>query len=577
MNPKHIAIAVLPVLFAACAQQPVRLAEKPAPRPAAPVTAKPAEPKLPDVALSDDLLFEFLLAEIAGQRGNLGIATENYVDMAKNTRDPRIVMRALDIALYSGNTTDALEMARLLAAIEPASEKAKETLSALLAHSDNLDEARPNIEKLLARQNKETLAKSLMQLDSLFARQRDRKAVLSTIQDLAKPYLDLPEAHYAIAVAAWRAENGQLALQEVEKAASMRPDWETAALLKAQILEQADRKKVGPFLADFLKEHPKSQEVRLTYAKFLVSERKFTEAREEFSELKKIFPQNRDVAFAVGLLSMQLGDLDTAISDFKGLLGEGYKNPDLVRFYIGQGYELKKNRAEALKWYESVGNGPQYLPSRIRVAYILMKQEGAAKASRYLHGIRTANVQQKTFLILTEAQMLHDSKDYRGAYTVLQKGLRAFPDSPNLLYDQSMAAEKIGRIREAERNLKKLIRLQPDYAQAYNALGYTLVEHSTRYREALPLLQKALALSPDDPFILDSMGWLQYKMGNIPSSLDYLRRAYQGRKDPEIAAHLAEVLWSQGRHDDAEKLLRSSLKDHPDNEALIRSMRKLKP
>ncbi len=577
MNPKLIAIAVLPFLFAACAPQPVKEAQKPvAPKPAVKEAVK-AEPKLPDIALSDDLLFEFLLAEIAGQRGNLGIATESYVDMAKKTHDPRIVKRALDVSLFSGNANDALEMARLLAAIDPASEKAKETLSALLAHSENLEEARPNIEKLLSRQSGENLAKSLMQLDGLFAKQPDRQAVLSAVQDLTKPYLDQPEAHYAIAIAAWRAAQYGLALSEADKALSLHPGWEMAALLKAQILEQSDRKRVEPFLADFINQYPESQEVRLAYAKFLVAEKKFEAARKEFLELKKTFPQNRDVAFAVGLLSLQLGDLDAAIADLRDLLKLGYQSPDLVRYYIAQAFELKKNPSEAMKWYEKVEKAPQYLPAQTRIAYLLMQQEGMGKARRYLHSIQTSDPQQKMFLILAEAQMLHDSKDYRGAYAVLEKGLETFPDSPDLLYDEAMAAEKIGKIREAEASLKKLIKLQPDYAQAYNALGYTLVEHTTRYKEALLLLKKALALSPEDPFILDSMGWLQYKMGNMPSSIDYLKRAYKGRHDPEIAAHLVEVLWAQGRHEDAKDLLQSSLKEHPDNELLLKSKRKLAP
>ncbi len=577
MNPKHIAIAFLPILLAACAQHPVRPSAetKPVSKPveAKPAMVKPAEPKLPDVALSDDLLFEFLLGEIAGQRGDIGMATEAYVDMANKTRDPRIVKRALDISLYSGNNKDAMEMAKLLTTIDPESAKAKETLSALLAHSDNLEVARPNIEKLLSQQKGDNLAKSLMQLDSLFVRQADRKAVLSTVEGLTKPYLDLPEAHYAIAIAAFRAGEIRLALDEDEKAQSMRPDWETAALLKAQILEQTDKQALLPFLSDFLEKYPRSQEVRLAYAKVLVSEKKFEEAHKEFSELKKLFPKNPDVAFAVGLLSLQLGNFDEAISDFKDLLRIGYQNKDLVRFYIAQGYELKKSWNDAVKWYEAIGEGPQYLPARTRVAVILMQTQGISKARQYLHGIHTSNSKQKAFLVLAEAQLLHDSKDYRGAYSVLKKGVETYPDSPDLLYDESMAAEKMGKIREAERSLRKLIKLQPEYAQAYNALGYTLVEHTNRYKEALPLLQKALSLSPEDPFILDSMGWLQYKMGNIPSSLDFLERAYKGRKDPEIAAHLVEVLWAKGQHEDAEKLLKSSLKEHPDNDALLKSKR----
>ena len=568
MNSKLIAIAVLPLLFAACAGQPAK------PLPATKPAAVPAPPKLPDVALSDELLFEFLFGEIAGQRGNLGIATEAYVDMAKRTRDPRIVQRALDIALFSGNVTASLEMAKLLTEIDPNSIKAKQTLSALLAHSGSIDEARPNIEKLLAQQTGENLDKGLLQLNNLFARQSDRQAVLSAIQSVTKPYLDHPEAHYAISIAAWRAGQMELAQEEADKAASMRPGWEMAALLKMQILEQADKNRVQPFLKDFLAQYPKSQEVRLNYAKFLVSEKKYAEAREEFVELKKTFPENREVAFAVGLLSLQLGDVDSAISDFKKLLDQGYQNTDLVRYYLGQSYELKKNPVEAEKWYNAVEKGNQYLAAKVRVAVLMKEQGNLAGARSYLHNIPTSNEAEKVFIIQAEAQMLHDSGNYREAYAVLDRGLAKFPDSPNLLYDQAMAAEKLGKIRETEKSLNKLIRIQPDFAQAYNALGYTLVEHTTRYKEALPLLEKALNLSPQDPYTLDSMGWLQFKMGNVPSSIDYLKRAYAGRRDPEIAAHLAEVLWVQGKHEDAKKLLQSSLKENPGNEVLIKSLKK---
>ena len=568
MNSKLIAIAVLPLLFAACAGQPAK------PLPATKPAAVPAPPKLPDVALSDELLFEFLFGEIAGQRGNLGIATEAYVDMAKRTRDPRIVQRALDIALFSGNVTASLEMAKLLTEIDPNSIKAKQTLSALLAHSGSIDEARPNIEKLLAQQTGENLDKGLLQLNNLFTRQSDRQAVLSAIQSVTKPYLDHPEAHYAISIAAWRAGQMELAQEEADKAASMRPGWEMAALLKMQILEQADKNRVQPFLKDFLAQYPKSQEVRLNYAKFLVSEKKYAEAREEFDELKKTFPENREVAFAVGLLSLQLGDVDSAISDFKKLLDQGYQNTDLVRYYLGQSYELKKNPVEAEKWYNAVEKGNQYLAAKVRVAVLMKEQGNLAGARSYLHNIPTSNEAEKVFIIQAEAQMLHDSGNYREAYAVLDRGLAKFPDSPNLLYDQAMAAEKLGKIRETEKSLNKLIRIQPDFAQAYNALGYTLVEHTTRYKEALPLLEKALNLSPQDPYTLDSMGWLQFKMGNVPSSIDYLKRAYAGRRDPEIAAHLAEVLWVQGKHEDAKKLLQSSLKENPGNEVLIKSLKK---
>ena len=577
MNPGKLALALLPAVLAACAGQPVKPAQPPAAKPVEAPKPKAEGPKLPNVVLSEDLLFEFLVAEIAGQRGNIAVASETYVDMAKKTLDPRIAGRALDIALYSGNMKDALDMAELVSKLDPDSPKAKQALSALLIHSGNIDGAKPDIEKTLSRLDPESLSRSLLQLDALFSGQADKKAALQAVESLAKPYLDHPEAHYAIASSALRAGESQLALVEADKALALRPGWEMAALLHAQILESGSKESVEPYLTDFLKQYPKAQGVRLALAKFLVSERKYTEARREFETLGKLFPENQDVALAVALLSLQLGDTEGAISEFKALLDGGYRNPDLARYYLGQAEEAAKRGTEALKWYGSVGKGPQYLPARVNMARILMAKGDFSGAKRLLKETRTADAGQRLYLIQAEAQLLQEAGRRDAAYALLGRALEAHPDQPELLYDRAMAAERLGKIPEAEQNLKKLIRIQPGNAQAYNALGYTLVEHSTRYEEALPLLQKALELAPEDPYILDSMGWLQFRMGHSAPAIDYLKRAYAGRRDPEIAAHLVRALWAEGRHDEAKSLLDEALKDNPGNAALVRSRKDLMP
>jgi len=188
--------------------------------------------------------------------------------------------------------------------------------------------------------------------------------------------------------------------------------------------------------------------------------------------------------------------------------------------------------------------------------------------------VKTTTDEQKALLIQAEAQLLREAKDYQASYEVLNKALETHPDQPDLLYDSAMAAEKLDRIDVVETNLRKLITLKPDHAQAYNALGYTLADRTDRYKEAKQYIEKALTLSPDDPFILDSMGWVLYRMGNAKEGLDFLQRAYTKRPDPEIAAHIGEVLWARGQKQDAEKVWRDASKGSPDNELLQATMKR---
>jgi tetratricopeptide (TPR) repeat protein len=218
--------------------------------------------------------------------------------------------------------------------------------------------------------------------------------------------------------------------------------------------------------------------------------------------------------------------------------------------------------------------GKHYLAAQIRYAALLAKQGKLAEARTYLHGVKTDNAADRVKLIQAEAELLRDAKDYQGVYDLLGTALASQPDSPELLYDHAMAAERVNKLDVLETDLRRLIVLKPDYAHAYNALGYTLADRTNRLDEAVKLLEQALKLAPNDPFILDSMGWAQYRQGNIDASLSYLRRAYSLRPDPDIAAHLGEVLWQQGKRDDAHKLWQTSLDSNPQNAALLGVMQK---
>jgi tetratricopeptide (TPR) repeat protein len=227
-----------------------------------------------------------------------------------------------------------------------------------------------------------------------------------------------------------------------------------------------------------------------------------------------------------------------------------------------------------MKYYASVQAGEQFVPAQARYAFLLGRQNKLAEAREYLQNVRTASDEQRALLIQAEAQLLREAKNYQESYELLNRALEKQPDNVDLLYDSAMAAEKLDRIDVVETNLRKLITLKPDHAQAYNALGYTLADRTDRLKEAKGYIEKALKLSPDDPFILDSMGWVLYRLGDQKEALGYLQRAYSLRPDPEIAAHIGEVMWTRGQQQDAEKIWRDASRENPDNEMLQATMKR---
>ena len=528
---------------------------------------------LPDRSLDSDLLYKFLLAEIAGQRGNYQIAAQAYLEMAKTTRDPRIARRATEVALYGRYTDLAVEAAKLWLATEKDSAAARQTLAAIFVNSNDLQSAKPLLQQILAADG-DNIGQSLAQLHPLLAKHADKNAVLALVQELTKPYRGRPEAHLAVAEVSLDANKVDAALAEIREAMRLRPDWETGALFQAQVLNRESRAKALDYLKAFLAANPKAQEVRLGYARQLINDKKFPQARVEFQRLLDDNPQNGDIAVTVALLSVQMNDLDVAEVQLKRVLDMDYKDPDAVRFHLGQVNEERKRYDEAAKWYLSVEEGEQYVLAHARYAFMLAKQDKLAEARAHLRSLVPQNDAQRVQILQSEAQLLREAKDYKESFDILRKALDAQPDQPELLYDVALAAEKIDRIDIVEVNLRRLIVLKPDHAQAYNALGYTLADRTDRLTEARGYIEKALRLSPEDPFILDSMGWVEYRLGHVTQGLQYLERAFQQRPDPEIAAHLGEVLWAKGDKPGAEKVWRDALRDNPENDELQKVIKK---
>jgi Flp pilus assembly protein TadD len=539
----------------------------------APAPKPPAN--LPFLDLTAPMLYDFLLGEIAQQRGSPGFAAQTYLDLAKRTRDPRVARRAVELATAARMPELALEAARSWQDADPTSLQALQTVVVLLVTMKRVDDTEPYLAKLFATDST-AAANGFMQLGRLLSSSQDTAANLRVVTKLADRYPSMPQAHFAVAQAAAAANDEALALSEIRRAAALQPDWEIAAVYEAQLLQRRSPAEAGKRLAAYLESYPGSRDVRLSYARLLVLDKRYPEARREFEDIARRFDKDADATYAVGLLAFQSKEYAIAEASMKRVLELNYRDPNAARYTLGQIAEEQKDWPRAFEWYKTIPRGEYALPARVRGATAIAKQGRLDEARAYL---RSATVQegQQVQLLVAESQLLRDANLNKEAFDLLGGALAKTPDQPDLLYDQALTAEKIERFDVLESSLKRLIQIKPDHAHAYNALGYSYAERNIRLPEAKQLIETALGLSPQDFFIIDSMGWVLYRMGDLKGAAEQLRRAWGGRQDGEIGAHLGEVLWVLGERDEARRIWQEALKASPENETLQKTLKRFSP
>ncbi len=542
-----------------------------APQPVQPAVQAPEQTSvpevLPDIELTQDLLYEILLSEFAVQRGHMALALDESLDLAQRTRDPRLARRAAQLALESKDMKKSVEAVGLWHELDPGSSMATRMLSSLLLRGGMLEEARPYLVEVL-KGDGDNVGLTFLQLYPLTAPQQDKVATLKLMRDLAVPYPDVSEAHWVVAELARAAGDEKLALNEARLAHELKPAWNAPVSLEAELLSRTAPEQSLELMRGYLADYPAASEVRLQYARELLAQKQYQAARDEFQRLARENPDNVELAFAVALISLQLNDFPEAENQLKNTLVRDGKTQDDVAYFLGQLYEAKEDGAKALEYYRKVNAGEYLYAAQLRTVYLLSRENKLDEARQVLHQAVADNPEKRPELLVIEAQLLRDAKQPDAALEVLKHGLEKLPDDTGLLYEAAMQADQLGRFEESEKWLRHLIKVRPDFAHAYNALGYGLLERKVRIPEATELVEKALKLAPDDHAIMDSVGWAYYLGGNFDASVAMLRKAYSGTGDPEIAAHLGEALWARGDKDEAEKLMQDSLKAHPDSEPL---------
>lgn len=516
--------------------------------------------------MSADALYTLLVAELAGQRGEIDIALDNYMRLTRAIPDPQIAERAARVAAYAQRGPETMEAAERWVQLQPRNLEARQLLAGELLRAGRRDEALVQLDYILNSAAGEP-AERMWAVANLLSREQDKKAAVEVMETLIDQHGRTPESLFAYALLAIRAEQMDKAREAMDQVAELKPTNEGVAIAYIGVLQkQGETKAAIEWLESVLKKHPEQQNMRLIYARLLADDKQYDGAYREFKALEKQQPANADVKYALGLLELQRQNSRKARPYFEQLVKMG-EHADEGRFYLGQIAESEKDDALARKWFEEVKEGELRLESRLRVALMLARQGKAGEAQKYLQGITPESEAERIRLIRAEGEILADAGQLQAAMDVYDRALKDSYDS-ELLYTRAMLAEKMNRLEIVERDLRQLLERDPDNSQALNALGYTLADRTTRYEEAYALIKRALELAPNDFYILDSMGWVLFKQGKLDEALNYLGQARAQRDDPEVVAHMVEVLVAKGERNQARQLLAEALKSHPEDERL---------
>jgi len=523
---------------------------------------------LPPPSPRAELMYQVLAAELAGKRDQLDVALENYRKVAITTTDPKIAERAAMLALLMKDNAVALELARRWQALAPADDQARQALALALLRNGRVDEAADYLETVRRVAGNKDKQGGYATLASLLSQVDDKPAALRVMGRFRDRNPRSAHAQYYHGMLAAAAGDRDQALASLDRALLRDPKLVSAHLLRTRILlDRGDNEAALAGLAKAVAAIPRDRNLRMNYARLLVEAGQLDKARREFAILLDQNAKDTDSLYALGLLAAETRQFDLAEGYFLDLIKRNVRLADAY-FELGRIEEQRNDYAKAREWYERVKSEDRYPNAQLRMGVVLAKTGDTAAVNQHFDILRRNNPQNSINLYLAEAEALREAERYQDAFETLSRGLELHAGDKELLYARALVAERLDRLDLLERDLRAILAADPKNGQALNALGYTLADRTDRYQEALGYIERALAILPDDAAVLDSMGWVQYRLGNHGKALEYLRRAYQANPDAEIAAHLSEVLWVSGQREEARKIWRRSLAKNPDSRHL---------
>ncbi len=583
MTPMKVRAPLIAKAVASCLLLGVFQARAQAPAPAAEASAPV------NSALDAELMYQLLLGEFHVQGGDPGSGFSLILDAARKTNDARLYGRAVEIALRSRSGDSALQAARAWKGAQPTSREANRSLLQVLLLLNRVADTTDSLKSEIALTPLPERARVIAALVQSYARVTDKKLAASVFEQALADHLSAG----ATAGMAWSAvgrmrlaagdQNG--ALEAAQKGAAIAPR-DTEPTLLALDLMQPKVPQAEALVQKFMASQANA-EIRMGYARALVDAQRDAEATQQLQLVIKEKPDLADAWLVLGELQSQSNQLANAEESLKRYVDLVTKrtaqnrqdnNRGLIQAYLSLAQVAEKRRdfAAAEQWLGKIPDSAEMMSAQMRRASIQAKQGRIEQAVQLLRALPERNPAEARAKITAEVSLLRDNKRYQSAYDLLLSVTARDPKDSDLVYDLAMMAEKLGRLDEMERRLRDLIAARPNFHHAYNALGYSLADRNQRLPEAKQLIQKALEQAPGDPFITDSLGWVEFRMGNKAEALRLLDIAYKARPDAEIAAHLGEVLWSMGNRDRAQTVWREGLLLNAENETLAETLRRFR-
>lgn len=516
--------------------------------------------------LNSDLVYAVLVGDIAVQRGDYRMAFTHFLHAARLSKRADMAELATHAAL---RTRDPKSIDRALAAwleLDANSRAGRQTAALVHIQREERDKALEHLGAIVEMEEDRTTG--FMTAAHLIARVADVSERMALMTALASPYTDDADAQYALAMVADSAGRADVAVAAAERAAALRPGWSRAGVLLARIhLREGRPDQAREVLERLVEELPENKSVRTMLAQFLVQQDELEAAREQYLTLLNEEPDDAALLLKLGALSLELDEYDAA-RDYLQRLYESGRQLDQAALMLGRVAELTGRGDEAISWYEKVG-GENLIDARLSIARVHSANKRTDTARDMVQQLRDQWPDEAVTFYLFEAEILRDVDRDDEAMAIYNEALERFPNDADILYARALHGAKLRDVALLEHDLALVLEKDPDHADALNALGYTLADQTDRYQEAFGYIERALELKPEDPAILDSMGWVSFRLGDMEQALKYLRRALALMPDGEIAAHLGEVLWATGRHDEAWSVWDKALAEDPDHDYLL--------
>ncbi len=541
-------------------------------------------------ALDGELFYEILLGELNARDGETGTAYALLLDAARKTNNAGLYQRAVDMALQARSGESALAAARAWRQAMPGSREANRYVLQILIGLNRIGETLDPLKREVATADAKDQTIIVATIPRYFARATDKKLAAVTVERALTDYLSSPK----LGAAAWatiarmrlEASDSAAALEAAGRAQAMSPKDEAPALLALTLI-----KRETPQAEVIVKKYLDGQalpEIRMEYARILLDAQRYPEAAAQVQIVTLEKPDYPPAWLIKGALELQNGQSAAAESSFLRYLelapakragaAHAESNRGLVQAFLSlaQIAEQKKDFSQADAWLKRVDNPEDLFNAQLRRANLLARQGKLEDARKLIRSQVEKTPEDARLKINAEAQLLRDNKQYKAALDLLSEAIARDPNDFDLLYDMSMVAEKLGQMDQMERLLRRVIAGKPDSAHAYNALGFSLAERNMRLPEARQLIQAAMKFAPNDPFITDSLGWVEFRSGNLAQARLILEGAFKDRPDAEIASHLGEVLWAMGQREQALSIWRQGVKIDAENETLMETLKRLR-